>query len=156
MPHPWSHWRPGWMWLWAAWSCGWRPCTWQGGWNSMVIVVLFNPGHSMILWFGSQVFWTRGLVSYAWHHDLASAAIYIFYFSRYRYLQLIYVGRLKKMSKRHAEIDTVSGSWAYVQWQMPASTQAILSEKTFVGNKGMRKWSPLCFPSWRVVMASSK
>jgi len=19
--------RPGWMWLWAAWSAGWRPCT---------------------------------------------------------------------------------------------------------------------------------
>jgi len=46
MPHPWRHSRPGWMWLWAAWSAGWRPCTWQGGWNSMIIVVLFNPGHS--------------------------------------------------------------------------------------------------------------
>ena len=19
--------KPGWMWLWAAWSAGWRPCT---------------------------------------------------------------------------------------------------------------------------------
>ena len=28
---PWRHSRPGWMWLWAAWSGGWRPCTWQGG-----------------------------------------------------------------------------------------------------------------------------
>ena len=27
MPHPWRHSRPGWMWLWAAWSAGWRPCT---------------------------------------------------------------------------------------------------------------------------------
>jgi len=27
MPHPWRHSRPGWMWLWAAWSGGWRPCT---------------------------------------------------------------------------------------------------------------------------------
>jgi len=26
-PHPWRHSRPGWMWLWAAWSAGWRPCT---------------------------------------------------------------------------------------------------------------------------------
>ena len=25
MPHPWRHSRPGWMWLWAAWSAGWRP-----------------------------------------------------------------------------------------------------------------------------------
>ena len=35
MPHPWRHSRPGWMWLWAAWSSGWRPCTQQGvgtGW----------------------------------------------------------------------------------------------------------------------------
>ena len=24
---PWRHSRPGWMWLWAAWSGGWRPCT---------------------------------------------------------------------------------------------------------------------------------
>ena len=31
MPHPWRHSRPGWMWLWAAWSGGWRPCTQQGG-----------------------------------------------------------------------------------------------------------------------------
>ena len=23
MPHPWRHSRPGWMWLWAAWSAGW-------------------------------------------------------------------------------------------------------------------------------------
>jgi len=27
MPNPWRHSRPGWMWLWAAWSGGWRPCT---------------------------------------------------------------------------------------------------------------------------------
>ena len=50
MPHPWRHSRPDWIWLWAAWSGGWRPCTEQGGWNWMIIVVLFNPGHSMILW----------------------------------------------------------------------------------------------------------
>ena len=26
--HPWRHSRPGWMWLWAAWSGGgWQPCT---------------------------------------------------------------------------------------------------------------------------------
>jgi len=27
MPPPWRHSRPGWMWLWAAWSSGWQPCT---------------------------------------------------------------------------------------------------------------------------------
>ena len=27
MPHPWRHSRPDWMWLWAAWSGDWRPCT---------------------------------------------------------------------------------------------------------------------------------
>ena len=27
MPHPWRHSRPGWMWLWAAWSDGWWPFT---------------------------------------------------------------------------------------------------------------------------------
>jgi len=27
MPHPCRHSRPGWMWLWAAWAAGWRPCT---------------------------------------------------------------------------------------------------------------------------------
>ena len=27
----------------------WRPCTQQGGWNWMSTVVLFNPGHSLIL-----------------------------------------------------------------------------------------------------------
>ena len=42
-----------WMWLWAAWSGGWRPCTQQGGWNKMSIVGLFNPGHSVTLWFKS-------------------------------------------------------------------------------------------------------
>jgi len=26
MTHPWRHSRPGWMWLWADWSAGWRPC----------------------------------------------------------------------------------------------------------------------------------
>ena len=25
----WRHSRPGWMWLWAAWSSGWRPCLQQ-------------------------------------------------------------------------------------------------------------------------------
>ncbi|EPJ33721.1 hypothetical protein CP061683_1801B, partial [Chlamydia psittaci 06-1683] len=41
--------RPGWMWLWAAWSSGWPPCPRQGGWNQMILGVLFNPGHSMVL-----------------------------------------------------------------------------------------------------------
>ena len=26
MPHPWKHLKPGWMWLWAAWSSGCWPC----------------------------------------------------------------------------------------------------------------------------------
>jgi len=42
--------------FWAAWSGGWRPCPWQGGWNDMIIVDLFNPGHSMILhWFSMHL-----------------------------------------------------------------------------------------------------
>ena len=31
MPHPCRHSRPGWMWLWAALSSGWQPCTIAGG-----------------------------------------------------------------------------------------------------------------------------
>ena len=33
MPHPWRNSKPGWTWLWAAWSAGWWRCPWQGGWN---------------------------------------------------------------------------------------------------------------------------
>ena len=29
----------------------------SGGWNWMIIVVLFNPGHSMILCFKVQISW---------------------------------------------------------------------------------------------------
>ena len=47
---------PGWMWLWAALSSGWQPCPWQGGWNYMIIMVLFNPGHSMILWVYNSIY----------------------------------------------------------------------------------------------------
>ena len=58
MPQPWRHSRPGWMWLWAAWSDGWRPCTQKGGWNYMIFEALFNSGHSMILWFyDSLILW---------------------------------------------------------------------------------------------------
>jgi len=39
------------LWLWAAWCHGCWPCSWQGGRNYMIFEVLFNPGHSMILWF---------------------------------------------------------------------------------------------------------
>jgi len=28
---PWRHSRPGWMWLWAAWSNGWQLCPLQEG-----------------------------------------------------------------------------------------------------------------------------
>ena len=47
MLHPWRHSRPGWMWLWAAWSAGWRPCTQQSvetGWSLW-------PSVQAILWF---------------------------------------------------------------------------------------------------------
>jgi len=27
MTHPWRHSRSGWMWIWAAWSGSWQPCT---------------------------------------------------------------------------------------------------------------------------------
>ena len=33
LPPPWQCSRPGWMGLWAAWSSGRCPCSWQGGWN---------------------------------------------------------------------------------------------------------------------------
>jgi len=58
MPLPWRHSRPGWMWLWAARSSCWQPCPWQGGWNYMIFEVLFNSGHSMILWFRLVAFWS--------------------------------------------------------------------------------------------------
>jgi len=41
--------RPGWMGLWATWSSGGCPCSWQGGWNQMIFKVPSNPYHSMIL-----------------------------------------------------------------------------------------------------------
>jgi len=28
--------RPDWMELWATWSSGRCPCSWQGGWNQMI------------------------------------------------------------------------------------------------------------------------
>ena len=37
--------------LWATWSSGRCPCSWQGGWNQMIFKVPSNPNHSMILWF---------------------------------------------------------------------------------------------------------
>jgi len=40
-----------WMELWATWSSGRCPCSWQGGWNKMIFKVTSNPYHSMILWF---------------------------------------------------------------------------------------------------------
>jgi len=63
----WRHPRQGWMWLWAAWSAGWQPCT-NWGWNQMIILVLFNPGHSMILWlsfFMCRNWWITPLLSVA-------------------------------------------------------------------------------------------
>ena len=43
MPHPWWHSRPGWMWLWAAWSNCWQPCTQQGGLKLDDHCGLFQP-----------------------------------------------------------------------------------------------------------------
>ena len=51
MPHRWRHSRPGWMWLWWL-----ATLHIAGGWNSMIIVVLFNPGHSVILWIQEKDF----------------------------------------------------------------------------------------------------
>jgi len=52
MHHPWRHSRPSWMWLWAAWSSGWRPLdrspAWAFGyWAS----VQFSP---LLLWICSH------------------------------------------------------------------------------------------------------
>ena len=38
--------------LWATWSSGRCPCSWQGGWNQMIFKVTSNPYHSMILCWG--------------------------------------------------------------------------------------------------------
>ena len=42
MPHLWWHWRSGWLESWAAWSGGWQPCPWQGGWNQMTLRQIRN------------------------------------------------------------------------------------------------------------------
>ena len=47
---PWQCSRPGWMRLWATWSGGRDPCSWQGDWKQMVFKVTSNHYHSMILW----------------------------------------------------------------------------------------------------------
>jgi len=36
LPPPWKCSRPGWMEVWATWSSGGCPCSWQGGWNQMI------------------------------------------------------------------------------------------------------------------------
>ena len=51
MPLPWQCSRPGWMELWATWSSGRCPCSWQGCWNQMILKVPSNPYLSMNLWF---------------------------------------------------------------------------------------------------------
>jgi len=33
MPSPWKCSRPDWMELWATWSSGRSPCSWQGTWD---------------------------------------------------------------------------------------------------------------------------
>jgi len=37
--------------LWATWSSGRCPCSWQRGWYQTIFKVPSNPYHSMILWF---------------------------------------------------------------------------------------------------------
>jgi len=41
----------GWIGLWATWSSGRCPCSWQGVWNQMIFKVPSNYYHSMILCF---------------------------------------------------------------------------------------------------------
>lgn len=43
--------KPGRMGLWATWSNGGHPCSWQGVWNQMIFKVPSNLRLSMILWF---------------------------------------------------------------------------------------------------------
>ena len=43
MPPPWKCSGPGWMELWATWSSGRCPCSWQRGWNQMVLKIPSNP-----------------------------------------------------------------------------------------------------------------
>jgi len=46
--------KADWTGLWATWS-SWRwPWSLQGGWARWPLKVLFNPKHSMILWFYSS------------------------------------------------------------------------------------------------------
>ena len=54
LPPPWQCSRPGWMELWATWSGGRCPFSWQGGWNPMIFKVPSNPCHSMILFYDSK------------------------------------------------------------------------------------------------------
>ena len=51
LPPPWNCSRPGWMELWATWSGGRCPCSWQEGWKQGIFKVPSNPNHSVILWF---------------------------------------------------------------------------------------------------------
>ena len=86
MPHPWRHSRPGWMWLWAAWSGGWRPCPW--GLKPDDIWGPFQPSpfydsmiHSVILLYGltfgliSLLKYTMFPLSTSWLCCLHSAAL---------------------------------------------------------------------------------
>lgn len=50
MPHCWKCSRSGWMELWATW-CNRYPFPWHQGWTGWSWKVLFNPNHSIFLWF---------------------------------------------------------------------------------------------------------
>ena len=52
--------KDGWMWLWAAWSGAWRPCPWQGGWNSMIFE---SYSAQVILWFYECLSYSRSWIS---------------------------------------------------------------------------------------------
>jgi len=41
--------KASWIDLRATWSSGRCPCSWQGGWNQMILKIPSNPYHSMIL-----------------------------------------------------------------------------------------------------------
>jgi len=78
IPHPWRHSRPGLMWLWAAWSSGWWPCTWQGvetRWS------LWSFSTQVILWFYEYSItfccsMTDGSREAVWQNDVWHGSVY--------------------------------------------------------------------------------
>jgi len=71
MPHPWRHSRPGWMWLWAAWSAGWRPCTQQGVGTQCA---LWSSATQAFLWFFDSMF---HVYKHSWEVPLNAISSYL-------------------------------------------------------------------------------